>query len=146
MFSAGLFVLLLACALLLSSLQGWALRGRAHTSRHLLVWLAGTAAVSLVLAAGWGVAMSSRLGTPLMPVPRSAAILLLDVVVAIGVGAALGAGVLHTRRVGATTRRRLREAWLARAMVQGVTLAIVGGIGTATIVALAVARSVAQAR
>ena len=145
MFSAGLLVVLLACTLLLSSLQGWALRGRGSVPRHLVAWLLGTALVSAALVATWGVALGVR-----GPAPRPHVALILDVVVALGVAAALGAGamharrsrgrMLHARRAGAHPRAVARSAWVGRAAVQGATLCVVGGVGAVAILFAAVGR------
>jgi len=145
MFSAGLLVILLACTLLLSSLQGWALRGRGSLPRHLVAWLAGTALVSAVLVATWGVALGVR-----GPTPRPHVALVLDAVVALGVAAALGAGAMHARlvhgrmlqarRTGAHPRAVARNAWFGRAAVQGVTLCVVGGVGAVALLLVAIGR------
>ena len=132
MFSAGLFVLLLACALVLSALQGWALDGESRVVRHLVAWLAGTLLVSAVLVACWGVAATWR---PIAGggLPRPIALLGLTASVALGVAAALGGGAVHARRAAG-------ERWIGRAMVQGVTLCVVGTLGTVALVFLAVSQ------
>src|SRR5690349_10147397 len=156
MFSAGLILLVFACALLLSSLQGWALRGGRPVPRYVVAWLAGTALVSLVLVATWGVAVGARqladgvAALSRIPVPRADVVLVLDVIVALGVAAALGAGAMHARMVRARMRRArhagrhprdvVRGAWVSRAAVQGATLCLVGGVGAATLLLASLAR------
>ena len=156
MFFAGFTILLLACALFLSSLQGWALRGSARLPRHLLAWVSGTALVSIVLVVTWSVAMAPRAvlagasAFAHMPVPRPGVVLLLDAIVALGVAAALGAGAMHARvmharmlrarHAGRHPRTVARGAWIGRAMVQGVALCAVGGIGAAALLLVAMAQ------
>ena len=144
MFGTGLGILALATALLLSALQGWALRGEARLLRHLFAWVAGTVAVSSVLAGCWNVMAAPRaLAVASLP-PRALALnpamlLVLYSVTAIGVGAALGAGAVHARTADDDAYDE-RDAWISRAVVQGVALFVVGGIGALALIVVAVAQ------
>lgn len=130
MIGLGLLLLVAASALLLSALQGWALRGRWRLARHLLAWGAGTVLVALPLAAAWR--MAGR--APDAPVAAT----LLAWVAGTGVAAALVAGALHWRARARRARGPVREAWVARALAQGATLAL---CGAATLALLVVRRA-----
>ena len=152
MFSTGLGIIALATALLLSALQGWALRGGADGTgagggrllRHLLAWAAGTMAVSAVLAGCWNIMSAPRaLAVASLP-PRALALnplmlLVLSSATAIGVAAALGAGAVHARTADEDAYDA-RDAWISRAVVQGVALFVVGGIGALALIIVAVAQ------
>jgi hypothetical protein len=142
MFSTGLGILALATALLLSALQGWALRGQARLRRHLLAWVAGTVAVSSVLAACWNVISAPRALAVASLSPRALALnptllLVLYSVTAVGVAAALGAGAVHARSADEDAYDA-RDAWISRAVVQGVALFVVGGLGALALIVVAV--------
>jgi len=142
MFSTGLGLLALATALLLSALQGWALRGEARLLRHLFAWAMGTVAVASVLVACWNVMSAPRaLAVATLP-PRALALnptllLVLYSVTAVGVAAALGAGVVHARTADDDSYDA-RDAWISRAVVQGVALFVVGGLGALALIVVAV--------
>lgn len=144
MFGTGLGILALATALLLSALQGWALRGDAPLLRHLFAWVAGTVAVSSVLAACWNIMSAPRaLAVASLP-PRALALsptmlAVLYSITAVGVAAALGAGAVHARTADDDAYDE-RDAWIGRAVVQGVALFVVGGIGALALIIVAVAQ------
>ena len=134
MLNLGLGILLVACAATLSALQGWALRGPARRVRHVLAWLAGTVLVSTMLGVAWAIAWYPRdlpPGAPRPEVPTLPAPLatMLHWVVALGVAAALGAGALHARQLAGDRHESERDAWIGRAVVQGIALVVVGAIG-----------------
>ena len=143
MLNLGLGFLLVACAATLSALQGWALSGPARAARHLLAWLAGTLLVSTMLGVAWAVAWYPRdlpLGAPRPAAPElpGALATLLHWIVALGVAAALAAGAVHARALaGDDPRESPRDVWIGRAVVQGITLAVVGGIGFVTLLVTA---------
>ena len=144
MFGTGLGILALATALLLSALQGWALRGEAPVLRHLFAWLAGTVAVSSVLAACWNVISAPRALAVASLSPRALALnppllLVRYSIPASGVAAALGAGAVHARTADDEAYDG-RDAWISRAVVQGVALFVVGGIGALALIVVAVAQ------
>ena len=148
MFSTGLGILALATALLLSALQGWALRGSAdggRLQRHLLAWVVGTAVVSSVLVACWN-AMAAPHALAVASLPPSALALnrlmlvVLSSVIALAVAGALGAGALHARQVDDDEYDSESAAWISRAVVQGIALFVVGGLGALALIIVAVAQ------
>lgn len=130
MLQAGLLLLIAACALTLSALQGWALRGGKRFARHVVAWGIGTVLVSVLLTAAWQVARHPRAPFGTIPLPQ---LTVLHWVVGLGVAAALGAGAVQARRLD----RRAEPAgdsWLARAVAQGVSMLVVTGAGLALLV------------
>lgn len=148
MLSTGLGILALATALLLSALQGWALRGDAgggRLRRHLFAWVAGTTVVASVLAACWNVMSAPRALAVVSLPPRTLALdplmlLVLSTVTAVGVAAALGAGAVHARQAGDDEYDSASDAWISRAVVQGIALFVVGGLGALALIIVAVAQ------
>lgn len=147
MLGTGLGIIALATALLLSALQGWALRGDVgggRLMRHLLAWVVGTVAVASVLILCWNAASAPRaLAVASLP-PRALALdpallLVLYSVTAVGVGAALGAGAVHARQLDGEDYD-VRDAWISRAVVQGVALFVIGGLGAVALIVVAVAQ------
>ena len=131
MFNFGVAILLVACAAVLSTLQGWALRRPGRLPRHLMAWLAGSVLLSGIVSFAVRLATVPR-NAPLgyeRPHWPDAVIVVFHWIVAIGVAAALAAGAVHARQVDGDSHETIRDRWLGRAAVQAVALFVVGFVG-----------------
>ena len=129
MFAIGIGLKLLVSALLLSAIQGWALArdGARRVLRHLVAWAGGTLLVGMI----YRIALAPPASDTVARVGH------LSVVV--GVGAALFAGSLHARQTEGDRHEAPHDLWIGRAVAQGIALFVVGALGMALLVVVAIA-------